>query len=119
MNPPAHDTTVRLNLNTHELRVGDIVHEYGMRVRLDNPPIVTQRERTVYAWGGDVLNPDEVIAAGVVPRSFLGDHYWIDGTGWQWFQTNKWTVQGNDLARWSVERSTVDQTTPDRDSRTE
>ena len=97
-----------LNLNTHQLRVGDVVHLYGMRIRLYIAPQITQRERTVYAWDGDVLNPDEVIAAGVVPRSFLGDHYWIEGSGWQWFQTNKWTVQGNDIARWAVERKPTD-----------
>jgi hypothetical protein len=99
-----------LNLNTTELRIGDVVHLYGMRIRLDNPPHIEQRERTVYAWVGDVLNPDEVIAAGVVPRSFLGDNYWIEGQGWMWFQTNKWTVQGNDLARWAVERAAAEVT---------
>lgn len=95
---------VRLNLNTHELRVGDIVHEYGMRIRLDNPPTITKRERTVYAWVGDILNLDEVIAAGVVPKAFLGDSEWVDGEGWVWKQHNRWTVQGNDLATWLVER---------------
>jgi hypothetical protein len=99
-----------LNLNTTELRIGDVVHLFGMRIRLDDPPIIAQRGRTVYAWVGDVTNPDEVIAAGLVPRSFLGDHYWIEGDGWTWLQTNKWTVQGNDLARWAVERATVEVT---------
>lgn len=103
-----HPPVTTLRLNTHDLRLGDVVHLYGMKVRLDNPPVIEQRERTVYAWTGDVLNPDEVIAAGLVPRSWLGDWYYIAGTGWEWFQTNRWTVQGNDLARWTVERTPVD-----------
>lgn len=93
-----------LHLNTHQLQIGDTVHVYGMRIRLTREPIITQRERTVYAWIGDVLNPDEVIAAGVVPEAFLGDHEWVEGQGWQWKQTNQWNVQGNDLAMWGVER---------------
>jgi hypothetical protein len=93
-----------ITLNTHELRLGDIVHESGMRVHLSREPHIETRQRIVYAWVGDVLNPEETIAYGMVPRAFLGEHRWHPERGWVWEQTNQWTVQGNDLARWAVER---------------
>ena len=96
-----------LHLNTHELQIGDTVHLFGMRIHLTREPIITERERTVYAWIGDVLNPDEVIEAGVVPKTFLGQDEWVEGQGWEWKQTNRWNVQGNDLAVWTVERRAV------------
>jgi hypothetical protein len=92
-------------LNTHELRVGDIVHLYGMRVHLSREPHIEKRQRVVYAWDGDVLNPEEAIAYGMVPRGFLGENRWHEEHGWVWEQTNRWTVQGNDLAMWAVERA--------------
>lgn len=93
-----------VTLNTHELRIGDIVHLFGMRVHLAREPHIEKRQRIVYAWVGDVLNPDETIAYGMVPQAFLGETRWHPGTGWVWEQTNQWTVQGNDLALWAVER---------------
>jgi hypothetical protein len=80
----------RLTLTTPELRAGDIVVTHGMRVRLDT--LVTYPSghgQTVYAWHGTVTNPEDVRREDLVPLS-----WWRDG----------WTVQGNDLARWSVER---------------
>lgn len=71
-----------------ELAEGDVVHCHGMRVQLTE--LTTwHRERLVYSWRGNVLNLEDVRAAGVVPGSFIAD-----GT---------WRVQGNDLARWAVE----------------
>lgn len=96
---------VWLTLNTHELAVGDIVHLFGMRIHLSREPRIEQRERLVYAWDGDVLNADETIAYGMVPKAFLGEHRWHDDQGWVWEQTNRWTVQGNELALWAVERT--------------
>ncbi|MFG1602865.1 hypothetical protein [Actinoplanes sp. NPDC049265] len=93
-----------LHLNTHQLQIGDTVHLFGMRIHLTREPIITQRERTVYVWIGDVLNPHEVIAADLVPKGFLGEDVWVEGRGWVWKQTNRWEVQGNDLALWAVER---------------
>ena len=93
-----------ITCTTHELRLGDVVHLFGMRVQLSREPHIVQRQRLVYAWVGDVLNPDETIAYGMVPRAFLGEHRWHEGQGWVWEQTNQWTVQGNDLALWAVER---------------
>lgn len=89
---------------THELRVGDVVNNYGMRLLVDQPP-VQSRSHPVTEWGGAclwtkalVLNPAEVEAAGVVPASWI----WLDRDG-QRMAEPRWTIQGNRLATWAVE----------------
>lgn len=97
------------HLNTTELQLGDIVHNYGMRILLDRPAGKRPHgDRTVFWWVGKVLNPDEATASGLIPRSWLYHHseHWVPGEGWR-VDTNdpRWNVQGNHLATWSVERS--------------
>lgn len=70
-----------LRLTTPDIRTGDTVLTHGMRVQLDTPPLVTDK---VYSWTGTVTDP------GTVPRAYRPG--------------NRWTVQGNDLAMWAVER---------------
>ncbi|MEV4454446.1 hypothetical protein [Microbispora sp. NPDC049633] len=100
-------TTVHLSLPTSQLRPGDIVLEFGMRVRLPEQEPRTWKGfqgRTVYAWKGQVENLDEVLAEGLVPRAFLCEDRW-DGGRWVCELTGAWTVQGNDLAIYAVERA--------------
>lgn len=99
-------TTNRLRIPTSELQLRDIVHEHGMRVLLDTEPLVSSGNngRTVWAWVGTVQNPDEAVAKFGIPRSFLSDSYYVEGYGWVTAQNNRWNVQGNDLAMWTVER---------------
>lgn len=35
--------------------------------------------------------------------SFLRTEKWVEGQGWTTDPDDSWTVQGNDLARWTVE----------------
>ncbi len=58
------------------------------------------------AWScpGTVLNMDEVRAARIVPRSFLYDAE-RDRRGPGHGREDFWTVQGNNLAMWTVERA--------------
>lgn len=86
-----------MKLNTHELQAGDVVITHGMRVQLNGTPTVwwptgprdPQAGQTVSWTDTTVLNRDEVEAGNYVPMGFIA---------------NGWTVQGNRLARWTVER---------------
>lgn len=102
----SNKTSKRLDLNTSELRKGDVVHAHGMEIYLDDEPKTwTSRNAgeaepcTVYAFKGRVINLREFREsswARVIPMSWLMD----DETK----RNNVWTIQGNHLARWSVER---------------
>ena len=89
-------------VKSSELRVGDVVREHGMRVRVDS---ITVREgwgshgMDVYCGAGTVLNLDGVLAAKIVPASFLCTEKWVEGHGWTIDRRDAWTVQGNDMAR--------------------
>lgn len=88
---------------TSEIKPGDLVVHYGMLILIEGPANVFEDRRTVYAWPGKVLNRDDTITDGVVPRSFLFDSERVnhgEGHGREDF----WNVQGNDLATWSVVR---------------
>ena len=91
-------TTELLTLTTHDLRVGDIVRSHGMRILLDHEPTIWVDNggtgRTVYSWSGLVTNEADVLATNLIPRSWM--HH--DST------EARWNVQGNELARWNVER---------------
>ena len=102
---PAYSRVVTRTLKTSELREGDIVLEHGMRVRLDSGVRTPESEHgTVYSRPGTVLNLDEVREAKIIPPSFLGDgEKWVEGRGWTTDRDDSWTVQGNDLAHWTVE----------------
>lgn len=89
--------------NTPELKVGDVVQEWGMRVRLDDGgPARGHHLRDVYHFSGTVLNLDEVLKVGFVPPSFLCTSKW-DGSRWVTDRRDHWIVQGNELATWAVE----------------
>jgi hypothetical protein len=92
------------NTKTGDIRVGDIVLEHGMRVRIDEIRTYPGRntcpeDKTVYACVGTVLNRDEVLTNGVVPASFL--RRWDGST---MVRDDEWIVQGNDFARWNLLR---------------
>lgn len=102
-------------LRTGELRPGDIVHTWGMRVRIDSVRpyhphgkgcISSPDGRTScgLAWSclGTVINLDEVRAAGIVPMSWLCRERY-DGHRWVNDRSDVWHVQGNMLATWPVE----------------
>lgn len=96
----------RLTVPTSKIRKDDVVLTYGMRIRIPGE----RRTRdgghgtTVYAWSGIVENLEEVLKEGLVPRSFLCEDIWVEGKGWDCRLTGQWTIQGNDFARWTVER---------------
>jgi hypothetical protein len=93
-------------VKTSEIHVGDIVREHGMRVRIDSikyHAAQAPRLLPVCACRGTVLNLDEVLDAKIVPASFLTTEKWVEGEGWVTDRRDAWTVQGNDLATWSVE----------------
>ncbi|MGW0087866.1 hypothetical protein ACWDWS_02485 [Streptomyces sp. NPDC003328] len=103
----------RLYVDTSELRPGDILTEHGMRVLLRGEPNTfpsynSGEERTVYAWAGLVLNPEDVKAEGFIPYGWLFPDVWGKGEHGGWgkdFDAEPtWTVQGNNLAHWSIER---------------
>jgi hypothetical protein len=97
--------TELLNVNTSEIKLGDIVHTHGMRVLMDREPVKSAswgaaahaQNLTCYAWVGLVLNPEDV--ADSIPRDWI----WTDGIG-QPRTEPRWNVQGNELASWRVER---------------
>lgn len=103
------------NLPTGQTRPGDIVHTHGMRVRIDTirpyhphgAGCVTgpSRESCDLAWAclGTVLNVREAIEEHGIPRSFLYDRE-RDNTGPGHGREDYWNVQGNNLARWAVQR---------------
>lgn len=110
---PANDATgerhacscrVTERVPTSEIQPGDLVLTHGMRVRVSAPRTYTDRDVTVYAFPGKVENLADVLAGGFILRSFLSESRWINGEGWRTELTGAWTIQGNDLARWVVER---------------
>lgn len=93
-------------VKTSELKVGDIVNCHGMRCLIDRPieisqshPIASDGSRCRYS-SALVLNRDEV-PASVVPLGFTVDY---DHHGIKAGDEPRWTIQGNDLATWAVEK---------------
>jgi hypothetical protein len=78
-------------LKSSELRRGDIVHCHGMNVLLDGTPTQYSGAQGLpaYRYRGLVLNRAEVSEEDV-PRAYTPD--------------DRWTIQGNDVARWIVTR---------------
>ncbi len=107
---PAFDTATTApysTVSTSELRAGDVVTTCGLRVLLHGEPRVYSTEEwagsargPVYVWPGLVLNEEEAVNEYRVPREWL--HY--DGSG-QRHDEARWTIQGNDLATWQVQRA--------------
>src|SRR5258708_26678868 len=78
---------------TGQLRVGDVVLNYGMRVRIDAINPYPGQYGPAWSCPGTVLNVAEVLAAEVVPASFMTREGRRDYCA----------VQGNYRARWTVE----------------
>lgn len=106
-------STETLFLDTSELRAGDVVCTHGIRALLEGEPNTftsgnSGTIRAVYAWQARVINLDDVKRDGLVPLGWLYPDVWGKGErgGWgkDWNAVPTWTIQGNDLARWSVER---------------
>lgn len=84
-------------VSTDQLRTGDLVLNYGMRIRLTarevyqswSSPRWGEDGSTVYRFDGHVENADEIHALGRdhVTSGLLRGSYWA--------------VQGNDLASWT------------------
>ena len=94
-----------------QVRVGDVVLEHGMRVRIDRistyPGAADSPDtKTVYACIGYVLNLAEVRAAGIVPRSFLYDTE-RNNLGPGHGREDEWNVQGNDLRSLTLDRPVI------------
>jgi hypothetical protein len=93
---------------TSQIRVGDVVRAYGMRVRIDTireyAPEGSSGSDVAWSCQGTVLNLDEVRAAQLVPMGWLTRDKWVEGQGWAACRDDAWTVQGNDLATWDIER---------------
>lgn len=96
-----------LTLSTSELREGDVVICHGLRCLIDRPlEVSTAHPGYETRWTQAlVLNRDEV------PNEIVPVHWTSD-----WKRNardearphdgeHRWTIQGNDLARWSVERA--------------
>ena len=97
---------------TSELREGDVVNCHGMRCLIDRP-IEISRSHPHREGVGDgktrytqalVLNREDVPTA-VVPIGWTAD--WKRNARYEQQPhdgEHRWTIQGNDLARWHVER---------------
>lgn len=98
------DTTQILHLDTSELKSGDIVLTYGMRVLLGERRTYEGDREPVYQFDGTVTNLEEVLEEGFVPASWL--HHWTFVEGHRTLtRKDRWVIQGNRFARWSVERN--------------
>ena len=99
-----HASTIQVS--TSEIQVGDLVLDYGMRIRIDEIQVhedPTSHGGKVYCCLGTVLNVQEAIEHHGIPRSFMWDEERFNkGPGHG--REDYWNVQGNDLARWAVER---------------
>ena len=98
----------RETVDTSEIRVGDLVLNYGMRIRIDEIQVhddSTSHGGIVYCCYGMVLNVREAIDVYDIPRSFMFNEIrHVHGAGHPGAREDFWNVQGNDLARWTVER---------------
>ena len=92
------------SIPTGDIKVGDVVLTHGMRVRIDEIKTYPGGEHgTVYTCPGTVLNLDEVREARIVPRSFLYNAARDSSKDAPGAREDYWVVQGNNLARWTVE----------------
>ncbi len=102
-----------LTLPTDELREGDIILNHGMRILIDGPAKVYRHEpqsrsNTVYVWPGLVLNADELCDKDSEHYdSYIARH--LRGIWWEDRvprpRADEWSIQGNHLATWHVERA--------------
>ena len=96
-------TALREVVPTSELREGDVVFNHGMRLRLGPVHVYDEFPRLpVYASVAVVENEEEAVAQGTVPRSWMHRDVFVNGR-WTRSPEATWTVQGNELARWTRE----------------
>jgi hypothetical protein len=93
-------------VTTPELRTGDIVNCHGLRCLIDGEIKVSlthpDDRGTVHYTRALVLNRDEV-SPSIVPLGYTtADKSRGDADG-----EHRWTIQGNDLARWNVEEASA------------
>ena len=83
------------DITTHDIRKGDIVWNFGMRLQIVSEPTQTNHPINEYsptlAATAVITNWDEV-------KDFVGNLAEVDAEG-----NRTWGVQGNGLARWSRE----------------
>ena len=100
-----HPTTTVV---TSEIRPDDIVFAHGMRVRIDSSREIedaTSYGGRLHAHQGTVLNKDEAITKYDIPRSFLYNEIrHVHGPDAEGAREDTWTIQGNDLATWTIAR---------------
>ena len=105
------------NVNTSELRQGDVVNCHGMRCLIDREINTDHRldrngdDVIVYFTQALVLNRDEV-PHEVVPTGWTAD--WKRDGKYEprpHDGQHRWTIQGNKLARWHVEGVDVNNVT--------
>jgi len=105
-----------LYVPSSQLRKGDIVLSWGMRLLIDQD-IKTNvgAHGPVYFTAGLVTNLDELIEDGTVgdpsdecypliPRSWLYPLVWRAGWEKDYSAEPRWDIQGNDFAQWLIER---------------
>lgn len=89
-----------------KLQINDIVWSNGMRIQLLTKTEHPSRDGLLPAYShvGQILNVEEVNAAGLVPKS------WRVETRPQFIGTpsyselpDRWDIQSNDLMEWAVE----------------
>lgn len=98
------NTTTTIQVDTSQIQVGDLVLNYGMRIRIDEIKVIEEPDGNCYCCLGTVLNKDEAIEKYDIPRSFMFDeerHVHGPGHG----REDYWNVQGNELATWTVVRT--------------
>ncbi|ASR86538.1 hypothetical protein SEA_CHANGELING_86 [Mycobacterium phage Changeling] len=82
-------------ITTHDIRLGDIVWSFGMRLEIVTEPQETNHPKNEYSptlWSRAIItNWDDV-------KDFVGNLADTDDEG-----NKTWAVQGNGLARWSRE----------------
>lgn len=85
-------------VTTHELREGDVVHVYGLRVRLGTVQqtrhAVTEHGGATFYSNGEILNAARLQTDE--GRQLFGGIIKLDGS-------DGWTIQGNGLAMWARE----------------
>ena len=97
-----------LTVKSSELRAGDVVLVHGMRVRIPEPrqargiytPPGASEPLPLYVARGAVENLEDVRADGFVPLSWM-----YDDQPQRRETEPHWTIQGNDNATWTVERT--------------
>jgi hypothetical protein len=101
-------TTIRVD--TSQIQVGDLVFNYGMKIRIDEIKVIEEPDGNCYCCLGTVLNKDEAIEVHDIPRSFMFNEIrHVHGARHPGAREDYWNVQGNSLATWTVVRNEAGQ----------